>query len=302
MKIGGHLITSLASFRKHFEFNTVWTQLNIFLRDLSPEQVPYLKDDKQDEVAQSIFFAIQNPNKVKAEENNLLYFANDNKPLTILTINDLSSMELNSLQEYEYEDKIKIILIHELAGKKISEDDISQSVNALSNDSEILLCNGHTLKVIDYIITGQRLYIKPISVDKHSICSSIIDGYDLAPGRTAYGVFSTYGFHKLLPPVVQNEKYLIRLKTDSSSPEMIVRDKKDGTISHFHNVVSFCTINNNNYIYVQNQMVYSHHDEGLARRLKSAVGFLGNPLFVHATSDYVFITMSDGQVIKVELL
>ena len=48
-------------------------------------------------------------------------------------------------------------------------------------------------------------------------------------------------------------------------------------------------------------MVYSHHDEGLAKRLKSAIGFFGTPLFIHTNNEYVFITMADGTITKVEL-
>jgi hypothetical protein len=301
MKIGGHLITSLASYRKHFDFNSVWFQLDIFLRDMSPMRIPYLNEAKEDQVAQSIFYAIANPYKVKIENSSLLYFSDDDKPLEILTINDSSSIEISSLKEYELKDKVRIVLLHELANKKISDESLSQSASSPCSNGEILLCNGSTLKVVDMVSTSMRLFIKPISVDSHSSCSSIIDGYELSPGKTAYGVFSDNGFHRLLPPILQNEKYLIRLRTDSASPEMVVRDKKDGTVSHFHNVVSFCTIKDNNYIYIQNQMVYSHHDEGLAKRLKSAVGFFGTPLFLHASNELVFITMADGTITKVEL-
>lgn len=301
MKIGGHLITSLASYRKHFDFNSVWFQLDIFLRDMSPMRMPYLKENEEDHVAQSIFYAIASPNKVKIENGSLLYFSDDVNPFEILSINAPSSIELSSLKEYKLEDKVRIILLHELANKKISDESMSQGASSSKSNGEILLFNGSTLKVVEGVSTGMRLFIKPISVDRHSSCSSIIDGYELSPGKTAYGIFSDSGFHRLLPPTLQNEKYLIRLRTDSASPEMVVRDKKDGTVSHFHNVVSFCTIRDNNYIYIQNQMVYSHHDEGLAKRLKSAIGFFGTPLFIHTNNEYVFITMADGTITKVEL-
>ena len=98
-------------------------------------------------------------------------------------------------------------------------------------------------------------------------------------------------------PIVQNEEYRLRLSINASGTiETLVHNKLDGTQSHMPNVKSFCIIGKDNYAYVDNEMVYSHHNEIIAKRIKDVVGFLDSPLFIQLDDNKIVITMKDGTV------
>ena len=67
------------------------------------------------------------------------------------------------------------------------------------------------------------------------------------------------------------------------------------------NVKSFCVIGKDNYAYVENEMVYSHHNEILAKRIKDVVGFLNIPLFIQLNDNIIVITMKNGTVKHVNI-
>ena len=62
------------------------------------------------------------------------------------------------------------------------------------------------------------------------------------------------------------------------------------------NVKSFCIIGKDNYAYVDNEIVYCHHNEILAKRIKDVVGFLDSPLYILSDDNKIVITMKDGNV------
>jgi hypothetical protein len=302
MKIGGHFITSLASYRKHFDFNSVWAQLDVFIRDMSPENVPYLKENNVDNDAKLVFEGIAFPANLKIENNSIVLVTEANKEVQLLKINNQSALELEFFEDFSFIDRARILLLFELAEINIASISLSQSNTSFADACQISLCNGSSIKVIEGGHGEQKLHLRKIYVDSQSCYSSTVDGVEIQPGKFVYGVFSKVGLHLILPPIVQNAVYKIWLsEKNNGNIETIVFNKRDDTISHMINVKSFCTVGKDNYAYIENNVVYCQHDENLAKKLAKAVGILDRPLFVESDNDFIFITFNNGVIKKINI-
>ena len=289
MKISNKLITSIACYRKHFEFHAVWSQLKVFLRDMSPQDVPY-----PDETSELLYNIIKNPSMVNIVNNQ---FQVQGADVNIFSLNNAASLDLQEIKKETYEDRIRILALFELAGQVLKPECFTNDAFSFDGAKELILLNGQSFKVVEQDYAGQELILRQIKVDARSFCSSVVDGVEIQPGKFAYGVFSKVGLHKVLSPTVQNEKYRLRLSVNASgSIETLAQNKLDGTQNHMLNVKSFCIIGKDNYAYVENEMVYCHHDETIAKRIKDVVGFLDSPLFVQLDDNKIVITMKDGYV------
>ncbi len=289
MKISNNLITSIACYRKHFEFHAVWSQLKVFLRDMSPQDVPY-----PDVISELLYNIIKDPAMVNVVNNQFQVKGTADNPFSL---NSVASLDLQAIKKETPEDRIRILALFELAGQVIKEEYFENEVFNLDGAKELILSNGHSLKVVEQGYIGQDLILRQIKVDAKSFCSSVVDGVEIQPGKFAYGVFSKLGLHKVLTPIVQNDEYRLRLSINASGTiETLVHNKLDGTQSHMLNVKSFCIIGKDNYAYVDNEMVYCHHNEILAKRIKDVVGFLDSPLFIQLNDNKIVIAMKDGTV------
>ena len=88
--------------------------------------------------------------------------------------------------------------------------------------------------------------------------------------------------------------------------EFNIQHESDGSISlkdyHPIKTINFKEyIGKDNYAYVDNEMVYCHHNEILAKRIKDVVGFLDSPLFIQLDDNKIVVTMKDGNVKYVNL-
>lgn len=289
MKISNNLITSIACYRKHFEFHSVWSQLKVFLRDMSPQDVPY-----PNVTSELLYNIIKEPSMVNVVNNQFQVKGTDANPFSL---NNVASLDLQAIKKETPEDRIRILALFELAGQVMTSECFANEAFNLDGAKELILSNGRSLKVVEQDYVGQELILRQIKVDAKSFCSSVVDGVEIQPGKFAYGVFSKQGLHKVLNPIVQNEEYRLRLSINASGTiETLVHNKLDGTQSHMPNVKSFCIIGKDNYAYVDNEMVYSHHNEILAKRIKDVVGFLDSPLFIQLEDNKIVITMKDGNV------
>ena len=289
MKISNNLITSIACYRKHFEFHAVWSQLKVFLRDMSPQDVPY-----PDSTSELLYNIIKDPAMVTVANNQFQVKGSVDNPFYL---NSAASLELQAIKKETAYDKIRILALFELAGQVIKEEYFENEAFNLDGAKELILSNGHSLKVVEQDYAGQDLILRQIKVDAKSFCSSVVDGVEIQPGKFAYGVFSKLGLHKVLSPMAQNEEYRLRLSLNASGTiETLIHNKLYGTQSHMHNVKSFCIIGKDNYAYVDNEMVYCHHNEILAKRIKDVVSFLDSPLFIQLDDNKIVITMKDGNV------
>ena len=289
MKISNNLITSIACFRKHFEFHAVWSQLNVFLRDMSPQDVPY-----PDVTSELLYNIIKDPAMVTVANDKFQVKGTVDNPFSL---NSVASLELQAIKKETVENRVRILALFELAGQVMTPECFANEAFSLDRTKELILSNGHSLKVVEQDYAGQDLILRQIKVDAKSFCSSVVDGVEIQPGKFAYGVFSKLGLHKVLNPIGQNEEYRLRLSINASGTiGTLVHNKLDGTHSHMPNVKSFCIIGKDNYAYVDNEMVYSHHNEILAKRIKDVFGFLDSPLFIQLEDNKIVITMKDGTV------
>lgn len=294
MKISNNLITSIACYRKHFEFHAVWSQLKVFLRDMSPQDVPY-----PDSTSELLYNIIKDPAMVTVANDQFQVKGTADNPFSL---NNVASLDLQAIKKEAPEDRIRILALFELAGQVIKEEYFENEAFNLDGAKELILSNGHSLKVVEQDYVGQDLILRQIKVDAKTFCSSVVDGVEIQPGKFAYGVFSKLGLHKVLSPMAQNEEYRLRLSINASGTiETLVHNKLDGTQSHMPNVKSFCIIGKDNYAYVDNEMVYCHHNEILAKRIKDVVGFLDSPLFIQLDDNKIVVTMKDGNVKYVNL-
>lgn len=289
MKISNNLITSIACYRKHFEFHAVWSQLKVFLRDMSPQDVPY-----PDSTSELLYNIIKDPAIVTVANNQFQIKGVVDNPFSL---NSVASLELQAIKKETADDKIRILALFELAGQVIKEEYFENEAFNPDGAKELILSNGHTLKVVEQDYAGQDLILRQIKVDAKSFCSSVVDGVEIQPGKFVYGVFSKLGLHKVLNPIAQNDMYRLRVSMNASGiVETLVQNKQDGTLSHIPDVKSFCIIGKDNYAYVDNEMVYCHHNEILAKRIKDVVGFLDSPLFIQLDENKIVITMKNGTV------
>ena len=287
MKISNNLITSIACYRKHFEFHAVWSQLKVFLRDMSPQDVPY-----PDSTSELLYNIIKDPAMVTVANNQFQVKGSVDNPFYL---NSAASLELQAIKKETADDKIRILALFELAGQVIKEEYFENEAFNIDGAKELILSNGHSLKVVEQDYAGQDLILRQIKVDAKSFCSSVVDGVEIQPGKFAYGVFSKLGLHKVLNPVAQNDMYRLRVSTNASGVvETLVQNNHDGTQYSLPNVVSFGIIGNDNYAYIVNHMVYCFHNETLAKRIRDAIGFWSKPLFMYCTKQYMEITMEDG--------
>lgn len=289
MKISNNLITSIACYRKHFEFHAVWSQLKVFLRDMSPQDVPY-----PDASSELLYDIIKEPTMVTVTNGQFQVKGSVDNPFSL---NNVASLHLQAIKKETAEDRIRILALFELAGQVMTSECFANEAFSLDGAKELILSNGHSLKVVEQDYAGLDLILRQIKVDANSGCSSVVDGVEIRPGKFAYGVFSKLGLHKVLSPIVQNKVYRLWLSiNESGTIETLVHNISVGTNSHMPNVKSFCIIGEDNYAYVDNEVVYCHHNEILAKRIKDAVGFLDSPLFIQLDDNKIVITMKDGNV------
>lgn len=287
MKLSNSLITSIACYRRHFEFQAVWSQLRIFLRDMSPREVPY-----PDAASELLYRIIREPDLVRVANKRIVVQDVADSPFVL---NDAATLELPALGRERLEDRIRMVALFELAGRRMNEADLGKEVLTLDGAREVVLENGYSLKVVEQDYQGEELTLRPIRVASTSGCASVVDGVEIQPGKFAYGVFSALGLHRVLPPMVQNETYRLRVsRNGAGTVETLVRNKLNGTRGHMPNVRSFCIIGKDNYAYVENNMVYCHHNEALAKRIRDEIGFLDCPLFVRWDDGRMVITMKNG--------
>lgn len=292
MRISNVLITSVACFRKHFDFHAVWGQLGIFIRDMSPENVPY-----PDAASKNLYRAIKDPRLVSVINNQLFVNGENGENINPFSLNNSASLEMDLIKEENQENRIRILALFELAGQKMTQERLTNDSFSENGGNEVLIKNGHSPKVVEQDYQGLELAMRLIRVDSASLLSCVINGIEIHPGKYAYGVFSRVGLHRVLSPVAQNDVYLLRLSsTASGAVDTLVHNKLDGTQCHLHNVHSFCVLGKDNYAYVENEKVYCHHNEILSKRIESVVSLLDSPLFIQMDDDMIIITMKDGSV------
>ena len=138
MRIANVLITSIACFRKHFDFHAVWGQLGIFIRDMSPEDVPY-----PDDASKALYRAIKEPNLVSVVDNQVIIKDVNGEETKPFSINNATSLKMDAIKEESQENRIRIFALFELAGQEMTQECLANNPFPGNEGSEVLIKNGH---------------------------------------------------------------------------------------------------------------------------------------------------------------
>ena len=287
MKIANNLITSIACYRKHFEFYSVWWQLKIFLRDMSPQDIPY--PDAESEVLYDI---IKDPSIVNIKDGKIVVGDSDKTPFQL---NNAESLQLQQILKEAPEDRIRILALFELAKQRLTDESFTKASLEFDGTQDVVLTDGLPLNVVAQDYTGLNLTLRLIRVDAQSDCPSIVGGHEINAGRYAYGLFSQFGLHKVLSPIDKNKVYTLKLSVNGKGEsETIVTNRRYGTKCRLKDVKSFCVIGEDDYAYILKNQVYCQCNQSLNGRIKETIQWGGHPLCVYTDNDTLIVIMNDG--------
>jgi len=283
MRISKHFITSIPSYRKHFNFRCIWNQLDVFVRDMSPDSIYY-----PDQLCRDLYDIVANPWHYKDEDP-------EHKGLDkYFKINETSVLDSHVLKDEAYEDRLRIIALFELAGIAFNEKDYSKDILISDGDADIILSHGQTLKVSKMEGTAKELHVRPIKVDSSSSTVCTIGEHKIPPGSMVYGVFSDSGLHHIIDHSACNEVYELYLSCSKDGVRTIVKNKIESTVKHLNNVISFCVVGDYDYAYIANAKVYCGNNPALAKKLAEQIRIFDEPIMVQSDRENLYITMTDG--------
>lgn len=288
MKIDNKLITSVDCLKKHFNFQEIFSNIDIFVRDLSPNNIPYF-----DESSKLLYYIISAPQFVQVIDNRLVYFDDDH--VYILKYNEESILEHTSLSEYTFEDKIRIVALYELIGQQVDYTQVKTQVLDSSLDEDLVLTRGQTLMTIESKKTDNLFYrLIRTQDDANSETEYCVGDMKLKAGSIAYGLFSKFGLYKMIKPVYSNNYYKLRLIDNGGNVVLRVTDIANNQEQLIKDVKSFCTLGDDNYLYIANNRLYSHHNSKLEKEISKHISIFDIPLAVDVIKENIVVTMQDG--------
>ena len=288
MKIDNSIITSLDCLKRHFNFRELFGKIDIFVRDLSPENIPY-----GDRGAELLYKIIASPQGVKVAEGT---FICDSGESYLLKHNEVEIFDSPTLSGYTMQDKIRIVALYELVGIPVEPSQVEMQVVDALAEGDILLSRGQSIAFAAG--NHSELVCRLIRVADTAVEGCRVGDITLQAGGMAYGLFSNAGLCKVLKSHCSNSSYRLRLTEWGDRIVLRVTDIAQGQEMTMAGVCSFCTIGDDNYLYIANNQVYSHHDYKLGQRLRTCVGLLDTPIAVEVVGDEVVVTMQEGTVRK----
>lgn len=288
MKIDNKLITSVDCLKKHFNFHEVFSNIDIFVRDLSPNNIPYL-----DESSKLLYNIISAPQFVQVDGNRFVFLRDDQ--VYVLKNNKETILEHITLSEYTFEDKIRIVALYELIGQAVDYTQVKTQIIDSSSDDNIVLTRGQSLVTISSIKAEQLFYrLIRTKDDVNSGVEYCVGDLKLKSGSIAYGLFSKLGLYKMIKPFYSNNSYKLRLIDNGSSVALRVTDIANNQEQLVTEVKSFCTLGEDNYLYIANNRLYSHHNSRLEREIGKHICIFDTPLAVEVIGENIVVTMQDG--------
>lgn len=281
MRISNKFITSIPCYRRHFDFKCIWSQLDVFVRDMSPEIVFY-PDDK----SRKLYAIIADPSSYDRSASDI------NKSL--FTINDQSILDSEELMAEKFEDRVRIVALFELAEAEFDVQAYSKDILLSPGSHDIVLSHGQSLKIDESESETRGLQVRQIRVDSNSSSFCTVGGYELAPGGVAYGVFEENKLRHVIEPVCYNKAYKIYLSFTDGTAKTIIESRDGYYVRHLDGVVSFCTIGQDDYAYIANGKVYCGNDPHLAKELSGLISIFETPIVVQSDGVKLYITLADG--------
>lgn len=290
MKINGHIITSLTSFRSHFNLFEVWHKKNIFIRDLSPDIVPYKSDEDK------IYYCmVSNPTSVK--------FSNATEILCNDFSINISKEESEYIKDFAITDKIQIIALSRLARCVIPKEfSHFATVTRNGTDNKIIeLSYGESLSVNSINIKeGLHLETKLIVVSKNSNAPSIVGSNVINPGEVTYGVFCRNELIAVCPNWQSNNLYRLTFLKNGQSSKLIVTDRtSDMTLLEYPNAHWFVKISDDNFAIIDGKSVLCINNEDLNRRIRGKVERAFSPTMLRCDDINLYIVYANGKEDKI---
>lgn len=288
MRIDNKLITSVECLKKHFNFPEIFSNIDIFVRDLSPNNIPYF-----DESSKLLYDIISTPHFAQVEGDSFVFLP-DNQ-VYILKSNDISILEHSALSEYTLEDKIRIVALYELIGQQVDYTQVKTQVLDSSLDEDLVLTRGQTLMTIESKKTDNLFYrLIRTQDDANSETEYCVGDMKLKAGSIAYGLFSRFGLYKMIKPFYSNSSYKLRLIDNGSNVVLRVTDIANNQEQLITGVKSFCILGDDNYLYIANNRLYSHHNSMLQKEISKHISIFDIPLAVEVIKENIVVTMQDG--------
>ena len=284
MHINEKLITSIESLKRHFDFQVVFSNIDIFIRDFKPNEIPYF-----DEASKLLYRIIASPQTTKIDSNNIIYNENETYKLKH---NDESVFNNVALSDYTAEDKIRIIALYELIDKPVDYGQIQPLTSSTLSEGELILMKGQSLTFVKADPPAE-IYSRLIRINKNVESELKLGEIILNAGNITFGLFSKSGLYKLLKPYDCNSTYELRLLEKGGNISLCVTDQINNQEHVLLGVQSFCAFGEDNYLYIANNQVYSHHDYQLQKRLKDEISILDTPMAVEIIQGEIIITMKD---------
>lgn len=291
MKIKNSLITSIACLKRHFDFREVFNNIDIFVRDLSPQNIPY-----QTKRAELLYTIIANPSAVAIKENTLAIAGGE---AYALQHNEVSIFNNQALQGYQIEDQIRIVALFELVGSAVDSSQIGTLVVDNLTNEDVVLSADYLLPLVNKVDASSELVGRIIRVDSRVARDIKVEDVTLKPDGVAYGLFSKAGMYKVLKPASSNSRFSMKLTNSGGVVKLRIADISYQQEQEIAGVYSFCAFGEDNYLYIANNQVYSYQDPQLSQLLKSKVGILDIPMAVEVIGGVIVVTMQNGTELKI---
>lgn len=262
MKLNNKYISSLDSFRANFNFIEVWNKLDIFMRDLSPNDISYSSPDDK-----LLYDAICTPADIVKLSHGRLTI----KGVLTLELRD-DEVQLQNTAKIPDPVLIQIICLLRLAKVAIPHeiDKAFRPVVVNMAMPYIELSCGQSIELQYKDITeGILLNEKLIKVAKDADLPSDVGGVILQPGEFTYGIFCDDRMINVCRRRASNKQYALEFVTEDDMPILKVKDRTTGmVVSKFKHAHYFALLGDYNFAVIDGASVISKTDEDLNSRLR----------------------------------
>lgn len=315
MKINNKYITSLESFCLNFNFFEVWSKIDIFNRDMSPEKMTYTSTENHLR-KKELYYIIKNPHKVeKLRFTEITTCKSNTYDMSFCITPALNSSTKSSTNEPNFisvrvsEDEKKIIesidsidIIKAVALFKFADKKISPEITGILMGHNDMDANEIILKRGEHINLGQidtsheiNLKTKLIMVPENSPTYSKVGNLRLYPGQFTYGIFNHNNLICVCPIEAENSSYHLKFEKKDDIFFLIVTDKSTGLICcKYKNVKFFTLIGDNNFAIINGLRVECYHNEDLNNQLRQGINMISCPQFIEFTENTLHIVFQNG--------
>ncbi len=291
MKINDKHFSSLTGLRENFDFNEVWSRLDTFIRNASPDKILYNSETLAEDAKYFSMIASPEAYSLKSSETSLGIADKDDNVVT-----EIKPHESELLAKLDHNEQIQLIALARLCRFDINAkiiDAVSYKV-PIDNDT-IILDYGQSLKLYDNPYDAE-LQSKKIIVSRDATKSSVVGNVSLKPGQGTFGVFSGDKLVYVCPLEQSNDAFRLesRLLPDNTI-EVNVIDRRDSTICRtYKDCKSFAVLGSNGYLAINHHKIECNNgDDGILQNtINDKISCLDVVLSIEVDLRYRSITIT----------